>query len=136
MWIERLVRSRVRRLLTNEKQIALKRRMPSLESSFQGIDHLGLCQREGLGRMEGIVYPGLDPQEVQLDFQPPKENFVAVIEGRLRHAPGAGKIFSGGLLTFFSLGAKLWYLIWYYVLTGRRRRNRILKTRYGPQYKQ
>jgi len=99
------------------------------------IEHLRLCHQQGLGRMDGIRYPDLDPAEVNLRFQPPKENFVAVIEGRLRHAPGAGKIFSGGLLTFFSLGAKLWYLIWYYLLTGRRRRNKILKTRYGPQYK-
>lgn len=101
----------------------------------QEIEHIVLCHDEGLGRMDHIRYPGLDPAEVKLDFQPPKENFVAKIEGRLRHAPGAGKIFSGGLLTFFSLGAKLWYLIWYYVLTGRRRRNKILKTRYGPQFK-
>jgi uncharacterized protein (DUF362 family) len=101
----------------------------------EGIDHLELCRDEGLGVMEGIDYPGLAPDEVHLDFIPPKENFVAVIEGRLRHAPGAGKIFSGGLLTFFSLGAKLWYLIWYYLLTGRRRRNKILATRYGPQFK-
>lgn len=101
----------------------------------EGIDHLKLCHREGLGRMDGIEYPALDPEAVELDFIPPKENFVAVIEGRLRHAPGAGKIFSGGLLTFFSLGAKLWYLVWYHLLAGRRRRNRILKTRYGPQFK-
>ncbi len=99
------------------------------------IEHIVLCHREGLGRMDGIRYPGLDPAEANLNFQPPQENFVAKIEGRLRHAPGAGKIFSGGLLTFFSLGAKLWYLVWYYILTGRRRRNRILKTRYGPQFK-
>lgn len=101
----------------------------------QQIEHIVLCHQEGLGRMDEIRYPGLDPGEVRLNFQPPRENFVARIEGRLRHAPGAGKIFSGGLLTFFSLGAKLWYRIWYYILTGRRRRNKILKTRYGPQFK-
>jgi uncharacterized protein (DUF362 family) len=99
------------------------------------IEHIVLCHQEGLGQMDQISYPGLDPADITLDFQPPHENFVAKIEGRLRHAPGAGKIFSGGLLTFFSMGAKLWYRIWYYLLAGRRRRNKILKTRYGPQFK-
>ena len=42
MWIESLVRSRVRRLLVKQRRIALTRQVPSLESKFQDIDEFGL----------------------------------------------------------------------------------------------
>jgi len=42
MWFHGMVRNRVRRLLTHEASIALERRAPELESSFQGIEELGL----------------------------------------------------------------------------------------------
>jgi coproporphyrinogen III oxidase-like Fe-S oxidoreductase len=42
MWLEDLVRSHLRGLLTEENHIALERNMPSLESRFHDIDELGL----------------------------------------------------------------------------------------------
>ncbi len=41
-WAESLLRNRIRRLLVGQDSVALKRRMPSLEKRFQGIDEFGL----------------------------------------------------------------------------------------------
>jgi len=42
MWLEGFLRGQLRRLLAQEKYLALENRVPSLENRFQGIDDLGL----------------------------------------------------------------------------------------------
>lgn len=101
----------------------------------RAVEHIVLAQRLGLGSMEGIRVEGEDPEACCLHFQPPRENFVAKVEGRLRRLPGQGAIFRSGLLKFFTLGARGWYWIWYHLLEGRRFRNTVLATRYGAQYR-
>jgi coproporphyrinogen III oxidase-like Fe-S oxidoreductase len=42
MWLEGFLRDQLRRLLAQEKYLALENRVPSLENRFQDIDDLGL----------------------------------------------------------------------------------------------
>ncbi len=102
------------------------------------VEHLCFAQRAGLGRMDrGLVeMVGDSLQGVNFHFAPARKTVVATVEDKLRHAAIGRILLEGPILPLFNGIARLWYLLWYHVLAGRRRCRRILDHPvYGAAYR-
>ena len=101
----------------------------------QTIPHIQLCARIGLGksdpnsiRVEGAEIPNLN-------FKRARNNAVAWVEILLRRSFLRRLVFDTPLFRLFVLGALAWYYIWYYLVAGKRYRDRILRDpKYGKQW--
>lgn len=101
------------------------------------IPHIQLCHDRGLGRgkLGEITIVGEDIAGLNLHFQPARNNQVAVVEMLLRGSLLHKLVFDTPLFQVFIGGALIWYSVWYYLLGGKRQRDRILRNpRYGPQW--
>ncbi len=96
------------------------------------IRHLAVCQEAGIGCREPDAIDVRDeqgrpmPELPRLAFQTARQNTVASVETLLRSGPARRLVFETPLLQPFCWGARVWYAVWYHVLMGRRRRDRVL----------
>jgi uncharacterized protein (DUF362 family) len=104
----------------------------------EAVEHLRFAQHAGLGQMdpELVEMVGDSLQGVNFHFAPAHKTVVAAFEDRLRHTGLGRMLLDGPALPLFNGIARLWYLLWYHVLAGRRRCRRILEhPLYGSQYR-
>jgi uncharacterized protein (DUF362 family) len=113
-------------------------KMMGLDPSM--IDHLQKCSERCLGtdRLEQIELEGdQDVLRTSLDFQPARHNLVSRIEELCRRSSFKWLVFDTPLFRLMLAGAKIWYLIWFYLGSGRRHWQRILQDpQYAPEWKE
>ncbi|MBU1626567.1 DUF362 domain-containing protein, partial [bacterium] len=92
------------------------------------IEHLNYAAQRDLGTndFENINIEGEDIINLAYNFKPAKENFVAIVEARLRQSFLYKTIFGTWLLGIMCIGAKWWYYFWF-SYKGFGLRNKILK---------
>jgi len=87
------------------------------------IPHLVSCSERCLGTssLEEIEIRG-EPAAAQtnLKFRPPKHNLVSRVEEMFRKSRLKPLIFDSPLFHLMLLGAKIWYLIWFYFVNGKK----------------
>jgi uncharacterized protein (DUF362 family) len=103
----------------------------------EDVEHLTVAHRAGLGEISpgSIEVLGESVQGVNFHFAAAQKTIVATTEDRLREGRVGRWLLEGPLLPLFNAVARTWYLVWYYVLVGRRRCRPVLDhPLYGPQY--
>jgi len=101
----------------------------------QIIPHLQLCAKVGLGRSDLSSIRVRGEEMSNLNFKRARNNPVAWVEILLRRSFLRTLVFESPLFRLFVLGALAWYYIWYYLLAGKRYRDRILgDPKYGKQW--
>ncbi len=105
------------------------------------IRHLELCAAAGIGvhdRSRIRVVDGRGETRTSLPrfaFTPARHNAVSWIETRLRSTVARRLIFESPILQPLCLGARIWYLIWYYLGRGTRLRDAAIReSPYGDQW--
>jgi uncharacterized protein (DUF362 family) len=128
------------RILASSDIVALD----TIQARFMGldpstIDHLASCAARGIGTnvIEQIALRGDAQMPSALQhFIPARHNLVSKIEELLRRSRWKWLFFDTPVFTLMLLGAKLWYLIWFYIAGGKKRWNPILEDPfYGPLWK-
>ncbi len=128
------------RILASADIVALD----TIQARFMGldpstIDHLASCAARGIGTnvIEQIELRGDAQMPSALQhFIPARHNMVSKIEELLRRSRWKWLFFDTPVFTLMLLGAKLWYLIWFYIAGGKKRWNPILEDPfYGPLWK-
>jgi len=119
--------------------------LDSTQAKLMGLDgskieHLQKCAERCLGtnRMEQIEIVGEKKSlEENLRFQPAKHNIVSRVEELCRRSSLKWLVFDTPLFRLMLAGAKIWYLIWYHLVSGKKIWREILKDpRYGPEWQQ
>lgn len=92
------------------------------------IDHIRYAARRGLGTDDPgeMELRGEDISPMNFDFKPAKKNFVAIVEAKLRESAISKTIFGTKMLDIMSIGAKIWYYLWF-LYKGFAIRNTIMK---------
>jgi uncharacterized protein (DUF362 family) len=103
------------------------------------IEHLHKCAQRCLGtnRLEEIEIKGeTNALQIDLQFRPAKHNLVSKIEEACRRSALRKIVFDTPLFQLMLTGAKFWYLIWYYLVSGRKHWKTVLNhPRYGLEWK-
>ena len=105
----------------------------TVQAKMMGFDpctiaHLETCANRHLGTnaVENIRIVGdPDAQTLNLSFQPPKHNLVSRIEELCRRSRLKMLVFDTPLFHLMLAGAKLWYLIWFHLISGKKHWKRI-----------
>jgi len=104
------------------------------------IEHLQKCAERCLGTnsLEQIEIAGeTEALQENFHFQAPKHNIVSRVEELCRRSSLKWLVFDTPLFQLMLAGAKMWYLIWYHLINGKRIWREILKDpRYGPEWQQ
>jgi len=120
--------------------------LDTVSGELMGVDHLPirhlqLCAEAGIGVHDRarIRVINEDRREVtdlpRFDFRLARHNTVSLVETILRGSMARRLIFETPVLDLLCLGAKAWYLIWYYLIKGRRLRDwAIAASPYGSQW--
>lgn len=127
------------RVLASGDIVALE----TIQAEIMGFDstqspHIQNCAKHGLGLadLSQIEVAGDGYRDLNYQFAPAKHNFVSVVELTLRKSFLRSLMFDTPLFDFFCWGAKVWYLIWFYLVKGYKLRDSILEDlTYGPQWK-
>jgi uncharacterized protein (DUF362 family) len=92
------------------------------------VEHIRYAANKCLGidDLNSIDIKGEDYSHMSLGFKPARKNFVAVVEAKLRDSAISKTIFGTKMLDIMSIGAKIWYYLWF-IYKGRSLRNPILK---------
>ncbi len=101
------------------------------------VEHLLVAQKAGLGQMgpETVEWVGESLTGVNFHFAPARKTIVATVEDKLRHTAIGRVLLEGPALRVLNGVARLWYLLWYYAVAGRKRCRPILgHPLYGPQF--
>lgn len=109
--------------------------LDTVQARIMGLDpdrimHLKTCADRGIGtnRVEKIEIRGeKDAASLNLKFRPARHNLVSKVEDVLRRSRWKVVVFDTPLFLLMILGAKVWYLLWYYLAGGRKRWDDILK---------
>jgi uncharacterized protein (DUF362 family) len=120
----------VNRVLASPDCVALD----TVQASLMGLDgsrieHLATCAERGVGtnRLEEIEIVGeAGARSLSLAFTPARHNLVSRIEELLRRSRWKWLFFDTPVFWIMLLGAKFWYVIWFYFVSGRRRWKTIL----------
>jgi uncharacterized protein (DUF362 family) len=102
------------------------------------VQHILNCQEIGLGvaELENIEVVGDDDLSLNLHFKPAEHNIVSWVELFLRKSFVKWLFFDTPIFTICCWGARLWYYGWYYLLRGKKMRDKIVnETRYGAQWR-
>ena len=103
------------------------------------IDHITKCAARGLGTnvLAGIHLAGESDGTTNLQFQPPRHNLVSKVEEFCRRSRLKKLVFDTPLFQLMLFGAKFWYFVWFYLVSGKKHWKRILDHPvYGPEWKQ
>jgi len=101
------------------------------------VQHILNCDRIGLGAgdLEKIEVVGDDDLSLNLHFKPARHNLVSWVELFLRKSFVKWLFFDTPIFALCCWGARIWYYAWYYLIRGKRMRDRIIReTRYGRQW--
>ena len=101
------------------------------------IQHIINCQEigMGIGELDRIDVVGDDDLSLNLHFKPAQHNLVSWVELFLRKSFVKWLFFDTPIFTVCCWGARMWYYGWYYILKGKKMRDKIVKeTRYGAQW--
>lgn len=118
--------------------------MDTVQATIMGLDashieHLQTCAERCLGtnRLEEIEIRGEpDALQTNLHFRPARHNLVSRVEELCRRSSLKKLVFDTPLFRLMLTGAKLWYLIWFYVVSGRGHwKNIQTHPRYGEEWK-
>ena len=130
----------VNRVLASADIVALD----AVQAHVMGLDperirHLQTCAARGIGtnNLEEIEVRSDEPvSRGMFHFKPADHNLVSKIEEGLRRSRWKWLFFDTPIFTLMLLGAKVWYLIWYYGVRGKRFWAAILRDPfYGPLWK-
>ncbi len=130
----------VNRVIASSDLVALD----SVQASLMGFDpsrigHLNSCAARGIGSN--------DLQSISIDrddrssgpiapFQPADHNLISLVEEGLRRSRLKWLVFDTPLFSVMLFGAKVWYLVWYYLVSGQKHWRTILAHPfYGPLWK-
>lgn len=120
----------VNRVLASPDCVALD----TVQASLMGLDathieHLRACAERGAGtnRMDEINVVGESgARSLSLGFIPARHNLVSRIEELLRRSRWKWLFFDTPVFWIMLIGAKFWYVIWFYLVSGQRRWKTIL----------
>lgn len=99
------------------------------------ISHLQVLTEDGVGSAWDYQVVGEDISGLNFNFKPAGHNLVSVIELGFRRSMIRKLIFETPVLDLMCLGAKIYYLIWYYLGPGARIRDQIIRESiYGAQW--
>ncbi|HEX9614983.1 MAG TPA: DUF362 domain-containing protein [Bacteroidota bacterium] len=130
----------INRILASSDLVA----MDTVQAKLMGLDptaieHLQTCAGRGLGTssLKNIDIVGdKDAPHVNLAFQPARHNLVSRIEELLRRSRWKRLFFDTPVFLIMLFGAKIWYLIWFYAVSGRKHWNAVLNDpHYGPLWR-
>lgn len=103
------------------------------------IEHVQRCAQRGIGTSsldEIEILGDADAPACNLGFEPARHNLVSRIEELLRRSRWKWLFFDTPVFMIMLLGAKIWYLIWFYAVGGKKHWNFILNdSRYGPLWR-
>lgn len=102
------------------------------------IQHILNCREigMGIGELDRIDVVGDDDLSLNLQFKPARHNLVSWVELLLRKSFVKWLFFDTPIFTLCCWGARLWYYGWYYIIRGKRMRDKIIReTRYGAQWR-
>jgi uncharacterized protein (DUF362 family) len=88
-----------------------------------GVEHLQVCASRGLGenRIDHIDLLGeQDARNLNFGFTPATHNLVSRLEEILRRSRWKWVFFDTPLFILMLIGAKFWYLVWFYVVSGKK----------------
>ncbi len=130
----------VNRVLASKDIVALDTVQAHLMGLDTGsIEHLEACSKRGVGtnRMEEIEICGeTDAPAGKFPFTPARHNLVSKIEEGLRRSSWKWLFFDTPIFTIMLIGAKIWYLVWFYLVNGRKHWRTVLDHPfYGPLWK-
>jgi uncharacterized protein (DUF362 family) len=117
----------------------------TVQAKMMGLDpytipHLQACAKRCLGtnQLEQIEIAGeKNALETNLQFEPAKHNLVSRVEELCRRSALRRLVFDTPLFQLMLFGAKIWYLAWFYLVSGQKHWKRVLEhPRYGPEWKQ
>lgn len=130
----------VDRVLASPDLVALdtiQATMMGLDAS--GISHIRACAERGLGTnsLREIDVVGEEgAKTLNLHFEPAQHNLVSRIEELLRRSRWKWLFFDTPLFWIEVAGAKIWYFVWYYLVSGKKHWAAILRhPLYGPLWK-
>jgi len=114
----------VNRILASADPVALD----TIQATIMGLDparieHVQASAARGLGenRVDHIEILGEpNAKTLNLAFLPASHNLVSRIEELLRRSRWRRVFFDTPLFMILLLGAKTWYLIWFYCVSGRK----------------
>jgi uncharacterized protein (DUF362 family) len=105
---------------------------PSKIQHILNLEEIGM----GVGTLDNIDVVGDDDLSLNLHFKPAQHNLVSWVELFLRKSFVKWLFFDTPIFSICCWGARLWYYAWYYLIKGKRMRDRIVnETRYGAQWK-
>jgi uncharacterized protein (DUF362 family) len=107
----------------------------TIQAKLMGLDpasivHLQNCATRGLGtsNLEEIIIAGdEDAASVNLYFAPARHNIVSRVEEFLRRSRLRKLVFHTPLFFLMLAGAKLWYYVWFYLVSGKKHWRTILQ---------
>lgn len=100
------------------------------------IEHIKYFAKQSGFKKQDIEVVGEDINKIKYNFKHPKNNLVASGEIFLRNSFLKKIVFETRIFNLFCLIAKLYYFVWYYIISGRKYKNKILKDEfYGKQWK-
>lgn len=130
----------VNRVLASGDIVALD----AVQAHLMGIDpatieHLGACAQRGVGTnsMKQIDVLGESGAAAgAFAFTPAKHNLVSKIEESLRRSKLKWLFFDTPVFTIMLIGAKVWYLIWFHLVSGKKHWRTVLRHPfYGPLWR-
>ncbi|MEX2191019.1 MAG: DUF362 domain-containing protein [Bacteroidota bacterium] len=130
----------INRVLASADLVALD----TVQAKLMGLDpnaieHVQRCAQRGIGiaSLSDIDILGdADAPTCNLRFEPARHNLVSRIEELLRRSRWKWLFFDTPIFMIMLLGAKIWYLIWFYAISGRKHWNFVLDDpRYGPLWR-
>jgi uncharacterized protein (DUF362 family) len=129
----------VNRILASHDLVALD----TIQAKLMGLDpatirHLAACAERGIGTaaIEEIQVVGEDIAGVNLHFKPASHNLVSRVEELLRRSSLKKLFFDTPLFLVMLFGAKIWYYIWFYCVSGKKHWKRVLDDPfYGEQWR-
>jgi uncharacterized protein (DUF362 family) len=129
----------VNRILASSDIVAVD----AVQAKMMGFDpssiaHLQACAQRGLGTAsinEIRIAGENDVKNMNLRFQPPRHNLVSKVEELLRRSRLKKLVFDTPLFLLMLFGAKIWYYIWFYLVSGKKHWAEILRDeRYAKEW--
>ena len=117
----------------------------TVQAKMMGLDpyaipHLQTCAQRCLGtnQLEQIEIVGeINSLEINLRFEPAKHNLVSRIEELCRRSALKRLVFDTPLFQLMLFGAKIWYLVWFYLVSGQKHWRHVLEhPMYGAEWKE
>lgn len=129
----------VNRVLASNDLVALD----TIQAKMMGLNpasirHVVACAERGHGvaSLESIEVAGENIESLNLHFKPATHNLVSKVEEVLRRSSLKKLVFDTPIFLIMLFGAKMWYYVWYYFVSGKKHWKRVLEDpNYGEQWR-